>query len=66
VVQPAVPIVEAMKKVLKRIFSRPAGTETSERTVGSSRPRKTKKTPFLRNHISARCTSGQVMVTQRP
>ena len=54
------------KKVLKRIFSRPAGTDTSDRTVGRSRPRKTKNVPLRRNQISARCTSGQVMVTQRP
>ena len=39
--QPAVPIVDQITKLRSRMLSRPAGTETIERIVGSIRPTKT-------------------------
>ena len=61
-----VPTVEATKKRLNRILSRPAGIETRLRTVGTSRPSITKVVPLVPNQRSARSTSGQLSVSQRP
>ena len=59
-------MVEAMKKRLKRILSSPAGIDTRLRTVGTSRPSITNIVPFVPNQRSARWTSGQLRVNQRP
>ena len=46
--------------------SSPAGIETSERTVGTSRPKNTNAMPWSSNQRWARSTSGQLIVSQRP
>src|SRR3546814_2481330 len=62
----AVPSVDQKTKREKLIFSRPAGTDTSERTVGTIRPRNTKAAPKRSNHRWPRWISSQVMVIHRP
>ena len=62
----SVPISDAMKNVRKRMRSKPAGTETSDRIVGTSRPIITKTMPCSAEPVLGALTSGQLIVSQRP
>ena len=59
-------MVDQIRKFLSRMWSRPAGTETTERTVGSIRPTPTITEPKRPNNASAFSMSYQSSVSQRP
>jgi len=64
--QTALPAAVQSVKGSAGIRRKPAGTETTERTRGTHRPRRTAAYASLSNHASARLRSASLTPTHRP